>query len=163
MVIVHHINEEDFKTAINNLKKIKDKRVVDVIYKYSHIFFREVMEDTVDLLIKIVQDFKPAKLVGGLMNIPLEKRHEGIELLKYCILTLKSREKSIHNILIFFYATTIKKDKEKEEFLEFLRKNKLNFDVEFALRVFKRCHMYEAQILVYGLMELYSEAVNLAL
>jgi hypothetical protein len=35
--------------------------------------------------------------------------------------------------------------------------------VEFALRVFKRSHMYEAQIQVYGMMELYSEAVNLAL
>ena len=114
MIILHHINQEDFRTAINNLKKIKDKKVVEVVYKYSHIFFREVMEDTVELLTKIIQEFKPVRLVGGLMNIPPEKRQLGIELLKYCILELKSREKSIHNILIFFYATVAKKDKEKE-------------------------------------------------
>lgn len=40
MIILHHINQEDFQTAINNLKKIRDKKVVDVVYKYSHIFFR---------------------------------------------------------------------------------------------------------------------------
>lgn len=28
MIILHHINEEDFKTAINNLKRVKDKKVV---------------------------------------------------------------------------------------------------------------------------------------
>jgi hypothetical protein len=28
--------------------------------------------------------------------------------------------------------------------------------MEFALRVFKRSHLYEAQIQVYGMMELYS-------
>jgi hypothetical protein len=78
MIILHHINQEDFKTAINNLKKIKDKKVVDVVYKYSHIFFREVIEDTIELLIKIIQEFKPVKLVGGLMNIPIEKRALGI-------------------------------------------------------------------------------------
>lgn len=41
MIILHHINEENFKVAINNLKKVKDKKVSEVVYKYAHIFFRE--------------------------------------------------------------------------------------------------------------------------
>lgn len=41
MIILHHINEENFKVAINNLKKVKDRKVSEVVYKYAHIFFRE--------------------------------------------------------------------------------------------------------------------------
>jgi hypothetical protein len=64
------------------------------------------------------------------MNIPLEKRSYGIELLPYCIIELKCRDKSIHNILIFFYATAKKKE---DELLNIIKSGKLNFDVEFAL------------------------------
>jgi|JI61114C2RNA_FD_contig_71_1900856_length_3073_multi_2_in_0_out_0_3 hypothetical protein len=161
MIILHHINKEEFKTAINNLKRVRDKKVVEVVYKYAHIFFREVVEDTVELLMKSIQDFKPVKLIAGFMNIPVDRRQAGIELLRYCIIELKCRDKSIHNILIFFYATSPRK--EKDELLELLKSGKLNFDVEFALRLFKRHHMYEAEILVYGVMNLFSEAVNLSL
>jgi hypothetical protein len=44
-----------------------------------------------------------------------------------------------------------------------LIKGGLNFDEDFALRLFKRHNLHEAQILVYGNMGLYREAVNLAL
>ena len=74
------------------------------------------------------------------MNIPVDRRQAGIELLRYCIIELKCRDKSIHNILIFFYATSPRK--EKDELLELLKSGKLNFDVEFALKLFKRHHMH---------------------
>jgi len=141
MIILHHINEEDFQKAITNLKLVGDKKVVEVVYKYAHIFFREVIEDTVELLIKRIQDFKPVKLIAGFMNIPADRRQAGIELLRHCILELKCRDKSIHNILIFFYATS---RKDKDELLDLIKSGKLNFDVEFALRLFKRHRMYEA-------------------
>lgn len=114
MIILHHINEENFKVAINNLKKVKDRKVSEVVYKYAHIFFREEIEETVELLIKYIQDFNPVKLIAGFMNIPPEKRSYGIELLKYSIKELKCRQKSIHNILIFFYATTVRTKEQKE-------------------------------------------------
>lgn len=44
-----------------------------------------------------------------------------------------------------------------------LIKGGLYFDEDFALRLFKRHGLHEAQILVYGNMGLYREAVNLAL
>lgn len=95
------------------------------------------------------------------MNIPDQKRVHGIELLRYCIEELRSREKSLHNILIFFYATS---PKEKlPELIELMKKGRLEFDLDFGLRLFKNYKMVEAQIIVYGKMYLYGEAVALAL
>lgn len=113
------------------------------------------------LLTKSVRDFKPIKLMPGLMNIPDNKRVHGIELLRYCVEELKSRDRSLHNILIFFYATS---PKEKHaELIELMDKSRLEFDLDFGLRLFRNYKMAEAQIIVYGKMYLYGEAVALAL
>lgn len=97
----------------------------------------------------------------GLMNIPDQKRNFGIDLLKYCVEDLKSKEKSLHNILIFFYATS-SKDKIPE-LIDLMKKGRLDFDLDFGLRLFKNYRISEAQIIVYGKMYLYAEAVSLAL
>lgn len=44
-----------------------------------------------------------------------------------------------------------------------MKKNKLQFELDFGLRLFKNYKMAEAQIIVYGKMYLYGEAVALAL
>jgi hypothetical protein len=63
--------------------------------------------------------------------------------------------------LIFFYATA---SKEKiPELIIMMKKGRLDFDLDFGLRLFKNHKIYEAQIIVYGKMYLYSEAVSLAL
>jgi vacuolar protein sorting-associated protein 18 len=84
-----------------------------------------------------------------------------MNLFSYCVEELRSREKSLHNILIFFYATS---PKEKiPELIELMKKGRLDFDLDFGLRLFKNYKMIEAQIIVYGKMYLYGEAVALAL
>jgi hypothetical protein len=72
MIIIHFLSEENYEKALDHLKNFKDPvKVTEVIYKYAHIFFRFQTEKTVDLLIKTIKDFKPIKLMPGLMNIPL--------------------------------------------------------------------------------------------
>ncbi len=44
-----------------------------------------------------------------------------------------------------------------------MKKGKLDFDLDFGLRLFKNHKIVEAQIIVYGKMYLYTEAVSLAL
>ena len=95
------------------------------------------------------------------MNIPDHRRNYGIDLLKYCVEDLRSKEKSLHNILIFFYATS-SKDKIPE-LIDLMKKGRLDFDLDFGLRLFKNYRISEAQIIVYGKMYLYAEAVSLAL
>lgn len=162
MIIIHYLSEESYDKALEYLKNVKDsQKVAEVIYKYSHIFFRYETEKTVNLLTKSIKDFKPIKLMPGLMNIPDSKRGYGVDLLRYCVEELRSREKSLHNILIFFYATSPKE--RIVELIDMMKKSRLDFDLDFGLRLFKNYRIYEPQIIVYGRMYLYSEAVSLAL
>lgn len=106
MIIIHYLSEENYGNALDYLKNVKDSsKVAEVVYKYSHIFFRYETEKTVKLLTQSVKDFKAIKLMPGLMNIPDNRRVYGIELLRFCISELRTKDKSLHNILIFFYAT----------------------------------------------------------
>lgn len=86
MIIIHYLSEESYDKALDYLKNVKDtNKVAEVVYKYSHIFFRFQTEKTVTLLTRSIKDFKPIKLMPGLMNIPYEKRIFGIDLLRYCV------------------------------------------------------------------------------
>lgn len=41
MIIIHHINEEEYREAIENLKHVKDEIVNnDLLYRYCHIFMK---------------------------------------------------------------------------------------------------------------------------
>lgn len=162
MIIIHYLSEESYDKALDYLKNVKDtNKSAEVVYKYSHIFFRFQTEKTVSLLTRSIKDFKPIKLMPGLMNIPYEKRIFGIDLLRHCVEELRSKEKSLHNILIFFYATSPKQ--KIPELIDLMKKARLDFDLDFGLRLFKNYRIPEAQIIVYGKMYLFAKAVSLAL
>lgn len=41
MIIIHYLSEENYDKALDYLKNVKDiNKVAEVVYKYSHIFFR---------------------------------------------------------------------------------------------------------------------------
>lgn len=63
--------------------------------------------------------------------------------------------------MIFFYATS-SKDKIPE-LIQIMKKGRLDIDLDFGLRLFKNYKIVEAQIIVYGKMYLFAEAVSLAL
>lgn len=79
----------------------------------------------------IKHKFDPTKLIAGLMDIPKEKREIGISFLKYCIETLKCKEKTIFNILIFFLS-----EQENSEPLYDFLKSQEKFLLE-AIIIFK--------------------------
>lgn len=39
-IILHHINEEQYKEAINNLRFIKEEFVNEILYRYCHVFMK---------------------------------------------------------------------------------------------------------------------------
>ena len=167
MIILHHINEENYKEAIKNLRNVHDKSSMEVIQKYSYILMKQEPELTLQLLISHIKKFDPSKIIGGLMNIPEEKRKYGIQFLEHSIKNLEFKDKNIHNILIFFLTQPVDLRKlqnylnEQERFLQ--EKEKVNFDLDFALRLFNGSNLTEPQITIYGMMGLYTESVQLAL
>lgn len=40
MIVMHYLSEEAYEKALEYLKNVKDPKVVEVVYKYAHIFFR---------------------------------------------------------------------------------------------------------------------------
>ena len=62
--------------------------------------------------------------------------------MKYCIKDLHCKEKSIHNILIFFLSDTPRPDKLIEHLEDQEKKmmdhKTVNFDLDFAVRLFER-------------------------
>jgi hypothetical protein len=101
------------------------------------------------------------------MNIPEDKRRYGIQFLEHSIKNLDCKDKSIHNILIFFLTQPPDLRKlqgylnEQERFL--IEREKVNFDLDFALRLFSGSNLIEPQITIYGMMGLFTESVQLAL
>lgn len=85
MIIQHHINEENYKETIKNLKSVKDKSSLEVIQKYSYILMKHEPEETLKLLTTHIKKFDSTKIIGGLMNIPVEKRNHGIAFLEHSI------------------------------------------------------------------------------
>ncbi|CAD8189069.1 unnamed protein product [Paramecium octaurelia] len=167
MIIQHYINEENYKEAIKNLNNVKEKSSMEIIQKYSFILMKHEPEQTLDILQKNIKKFDQTKIIGGLMNIPVEKREFGIRFLEHLINKLDCADKSIHNILIFFLTQPLQKEKlnyylqEQEALLK--KTEKVNFDLDFALRLFKQASCIDAQITIYGMMSLYTESVTLAL
>lgn len=167
MIILHHINDENYKEAISNLYKVVDKNSIEVITRYSHILMKFEPELTLKLLMGHVKKFDPTKIIGGLMNIPEDRRKFGINFLEFSIKNLDCKDKSIHNILIFFLTQPPDLRKlsaylaEQERLLQ--EREKVNFDLDFALRLFSTSQLVEPQITIYGMMGLYTESVQLAL
>ena len=52
MIILHHINEEQYKEAISNLKYVKDETFNNLLYRYCHIFMKH----------------EPGKLITKILN-----------------------------------------------------------------------------------------------
>jgi hypothetical protein len=146
MIILHYINEENYKSAIENLGNVQNKNSLEVIQKYSYILMQKEPTRTLALLLQI-KTFDPSKIIGGLMNIEKEHINVGIRFLEDSIKKLTIKNKSIHNIFIFFLA----KSKEQERLISYLRekeqlvlgsevekdKEKIYFDLDFALRIFQ--------------------------
>ena len=96
-------------------------------------------------------------------TVSQQHRNEAIRFLQYCIEKghEKSKDPAIHNYLISLYC----KQRKETQLLEFIKRHRAKplFDVKYALRL---CHQ-EARVRscveLYKIMNLYEEAIRLAL
>ncbi len=170
IVVLHHINQQQFKKALNILDKIDPSNQESLLYKYAPVFIKNEPTLTVNILIKVgrtqMRTFDPKKLLPALMNVPPNFRKAAIQFEKFCIEQLNCRDKSIHNLLVFHLA-----DDDENALMDYFKSQELlhaadeayNFDPEYALSVCKQSQKKNAEIYIYSLMRMYSEAVNLAL
>lgn len=167
IVILHHINQSEFKKALNKLEQLDPNGKEALLCKYAPIFMKSEPKRVVEMLIEITKtkkgefDFK--KIIPTLMNVDQFSRSEALKLEKFLINEIKIQDKSIHNLYLFHLAES-EQEKELVEYLKGQSKaSKISFDSEYALSVLKRNGKIESLIYLYSLLNMHSEAVTTAL
>ena len=166
MVILHHMNQQEFVIALTKLEHVDSFSRESLLYRYSPIFMQNEPEMTVKLLMDTaaerrgILDLK--RLIPGLLNVPIELRNHAIKFELFCAQELGMKDKNLHNLLIFHLAETNSPLLSKY-LLEEEHKCNLGFDTEYALSVFKLNNCIDALILLYGMLNMHSEAVTIAL
>ena len=165
-LVVYHINNNNVKESIRIIGDLDDlAKKSAIMTRYAAIFLAKESKETAECLMTEFRKFNPEAIIPALMsskeiflNAYLKQAIEG------------STSKPLNNLYLYFLARNddnlsahelINFLKEQEE----LRKQNqpLNFDKDFGLNVFKFFNRPEALIRAYGMLELYDDAVRMAL
>ncbi|XP_065072321.1 vacuolar protein sorting-associated protein 18 homolog [Rhopilema esculentum] len=162
-VISHHIQQDDFKSALEVLRKQGDN---ELFYKFSPVLMQQIPKETVDAWKQ--RNLDPRKLIPALVTheqqTDVSYIPEAIEYLEHCVYSLLNEDQAIHNYLISLYC---KLDDEKP-LLRYLigrgdDQDLVPYDMKYALRLCSENNKQEACVHIYSAMGLYEEAVDLAL
>jgi hypothetical protein len=138
-----------------------------VFYKTASVLLTHSPRETVNVWVQ-QRELDPTKLTPALLQYnesvktPLEQ-NQAIRYLVFAIDQLGSTDPSVHNALISIYASH--PGKEERLLLNYLRDdlNPPYYDVDFALRLCLQFHRVQSGVYIYSSMELYEQAVSLAL
>ncbi|CAB1342575.1 unnamed protein product [Coregonus sp. 'balchen'] len=147
-VISHHCQHDDYSAALEVLSKHCDEKL---FYKFSPILMQHIPKKVVDAWIQMGSRLEPKKLIPALVNYSqmgsTQQIHETIRYMEFCVYQLTVTEEAIHNYLLS--AGTHASD--------------IHYDLKYALRLCAEHGYLQACVLVYKIMGLYEEAVDLAL
>ncbi|XP_071848442.1 vacuolar protein sorting-associated protein 18 homolog [Apostichopus japonicus] len=163
-VISHHIQGEDYQAALEVLKKTSKK---ELFYKFSPVLMQHIPKELVTAWIIQDHSLDPKKLIPALVqykhNDATGQTHEGIRYLEFCVTKLKKEEQAIHNYLVSLYAQHAENQLMKYLLSEGEDATRVHYDLKYALRLCSEHQLKRACVHIYTTMELYEEAVDLAL
>ncbi|XP_041430146.1 VPS18, CORVET/HOPS core subunit S homeolog isoform X1 [Xenopus laevis] len=162
-VVAHHCQHDDYNEALNVLSKYKDEKL---FYKFSPVLMQHIPTKVVDAWISMGKKLDPKNLIPALVNYSQSagtQINEAIRYMEYCVYKMKETEQAIHNYLLSLYAQF-----RSDSLLSYLEKagtntNRIHYDLKYALRLCAEHGHHRACVHVYKVMELYEEAVDLAL
>ncbi|KAK3096988.1 hypothetical protein FSP39_005437 [Pinctada imbricata] len=163
-VITHFLQHDDYRRALDILTNQSD---VELIYKFSPLLMQYIPKETVTLWIKKKQDLEPKKLIPALVqydhNKYREQGNEAIRYLEFSIESMGNKDQAIHNYLLSLYAKI-----KTEKLMTYLQMQGMDpeeicYDLKYALRLCSEHGHKRACVHIYSLMELYEEAVDLAI
>jgi len=161
-VISHHIQQDDFKSALEVLRKQHDN---ELFYKFSPVLMQQIPKDTVSVW--KLRSLDPRKLIPALVTheqqMDASYIPEAIGYLEHCVYKLEIEDQAIHNYLISLYC----KLDDEQPLLRYLigigEDTDVPYDMKYALRLCSEHKKEEACVHIYSAMKLYEEAVDLAL
>lgn len=163
-VISHYCQHDDYSAALAVLAKHCDPKL---FYKFSPVLMQHIPKKVVDAWVQMGKQLDPKKLIPALMNYSQrgssQQINETIRYIEFCVYELTVTEEAIHNYLLSLYAKY-----KPDSLLWYLeqagtRASEIHYDLKYALRLCSEHGYLQACVLVYRIMELYEEAVDLAL
>lgn len=163
-VISHYCQHDDYSAALDVLSKHCDQKL---FYKFSPVLMQHIPKKVVDAWIQMGKRLDPKKLIPALMNYSqmgsTQQINETIRYIEFCVYELTVTEEAIHNYLLSLYAKY-----KPDSLLWYLEQagthaSEIHYDLKYALRLCAEHGYLQACVLVYRIMELYEEAVDLAL
>ncbi|XP_056621226.1 vacuolar protein sorting-associated protein 18 homolog [Triplophysa dalaica] len=163
-VISHYCQHDDYSAALEVLSKHCDDRL---FYKFSPVLMQHIPKMVVDAWIKMGQRLDPKNLIPALVNYSqmgsMQQINETIRYMEFCVYQMDVQDEAIHNYLLSLYAKH-----KPDALLWYLEQagthaSDIHYDLKYALRLCSEHGYLQACVLVYKIMELYEEAVDLAL
>ncbi|XP_046364864.1 vacuolar protein sorting-associated protein 18 homolog isoform X1 [Haliotis rufescens] len=163
-VISHHIQHENYKGALDVLKKQSE---VELYYKFSPLLMQYTPKETVDAWMTQHKYLDPKQLIPALVQYDhhkyREQGNEAIRYLEFCVHKLGNKDSPIHNYLLSLYAKL-----QSDQLMTYLNLqgedvDDVSYDLKYALRLCSEYGHKRACVHVYSLMGLYEEAVDMAL
>lgn len=163
-VIGHHIQHENYRGALDVLTKQSE---VDLYYKFSPLLMQYVPKETVDAWLHQGKQLDPKRLIPALVQYDhpsyKDQGNEAIRYLEFCVTRMDNKDLAIHNYLLSLYARL-----QPDNLMNYLQLqgedvDEISYDVKYALRLCAECDLKRACVHIYSLMNLYEEAVDMAL
>uniref|UniRef100_A0A1E1XC32 Vacuolar protein sorting-associated protein 18 homolog n=1 Tax=Amblyomma aureolatum TaxID=187763 RepID=A0A1E1XC32_9ACAR len=163
-VIQYHLQNKNYVAALEVLTRQNNP---ELVYQFSPTLVQSIPQKTVDMWIAQEKRLDPARLIPALVQYDnIKDRSQGCEAIRYlefCVYKLGSRDEAIHNYLLALYARL-----EPDKLMRYLDvegqdQATVPYDLKYALRVCSELDLTRACVHIYTTMELYEEAVDLAL
>jgi len=168
-MVLHYINNMEIDKALEIIGDMPENRKKnELMIKYVSLFIKFKPKVTIECLISSFSSINPEDLIPALMSTDKDSQDFALNFVRQNL--EKANSKLVYDLFLFFLAASENKanKEELESFLEsqesFHKRNlPVNFDKDFAVSVFKYFGIYSAVVRVYGMLELYEDAVKVAL
>ncbi|KAJ8378135.1 hypothetical protein AAFF_G00247730 [Aldrovandia affinis] len=163
-VVSHHCRHDDYGAALEVLARHCDEAL---FYKFSPVLMQHIPGDVVDAWIRMGKRLDAKRLIPALVNYSqtggAQQISESVRYMEFCVYELAVKDEAIHNYLLSLYAKY-----RPDSLLLYLEQagthpSEIHYDLKYALRLCAEHGYHRACVLVYRIMELYEEAVDLAL
>ncbi|KAI7860888.1 Pep3/Vps18/deep orange family-domain-containing protein [Circinella umbellata] len=164
-VISHWIVQKEWQKALDVLTR---QVVPETFYKFSPVLMENAPRETVDVWMR-QPNLNPRQLIPSLLRYDHHKisekvaQNQAIRYLSHVVSTLGNTDPAIHNLLLTLYATQPTDD--ETALLTFLKNEgrEMHYNLGYALRLCSQNGRTQSCVHIYSQMDLYEEAVELAL
>lgn len=169
-VIHHHLLHNNYDQALSALSKLEDPKL---IYKFSPAIIEHCPTNLVTLWMRHPK-LEPRLLIPALLKYKGPNSHESseggntnqaIRYLQYVVTKLHSKDSIVHNFLLTLLVRQSESVEDESQLIQFLTVDSSVrfYSLDYALRLCSQHKRSQAKGIVYGLLGLYPEAVDLAL